>query len=246
MVIVPAGIFRMGDIKGSAYERPVHTVNFAQAFAMGRYTVTFDEYDYYAKSAGISLPDDQGWGRERRPVMNVSWQEAVAYAQWLAEQTGKLYCLPSEADWEYAARAGTGTAYWWGDAIGSNRANCSGSGSEWSGKQTAPVGSFKPNPWGLHDTVGNVWEWVQDPFGMATIKARSPMAQCGSKGEANRGCCVAALGSTIETSPVLRPASASIQATVTAVSVFVWLVCFPMLFDLCFRSSPSSCLGMPS
>ena len=166
MVIVPAGSFRMGDIggKGSADERPVHTVSFAQAFAIGRYTVTFDEYDYYAKSAGISLPDDSGWGRGRRPVINVSWQQAVAYAKWLAEQTGKPYRLPSEAEWEYAARAGTETAYWWGDGIGSNRANCNGSGSEWSGQQTAPVGSFEPNSWGLHDTVGNVWEWVQDPW----------------------------------------------------------------------------------
>ena len=162
MVIVPAGSFSMGGNYNDD-EKPQHTVSFAQAFAIGRYTVTFDEYDYYAKSAGISLPDDSGWGRGQRPVINVSWQEAVAYAQWLAEQTGKPYHLPSEAEWEYAARAGTETACWWGDEIGSNRANCNDSGSEWSCQQTAPVGSFDPNPWGLHDTVGNVWEWVQDP-----------------------------------------------------------------------------------
>ncbi len=161
MVIVPAGSFRMGGNYHSN-QKPLHMVSFAQAFAIGRYSVTFDEYDYYAKSAGISLPDDSGWGRWRRPVINVSWKEAAAYAQWLAEQTGKPYHLPNEAEWEYAARAGTETAYWWGDEIGTNRANCAGSGSEWSGIQTAPVGSFEPNPWGLQDTVGNVWEWVQD------------------------------------------------------------------------------------
>ena len=167
MIIIPAGSFRMGDIngQGSADERPVHTVSIAEPFGIGRYTVTFDEYDHYAHLAKIGRPSDNGWGRGRRPVINVSWHEAAAYAQWLAEQTGKAYRLPSEAEWEYAARAGTETAYWWGDEIGTNRANCAGSGSdEWSGKQTAPVDAFPPNPWGLHDTVGNVWEWVQDPW----------------------------------------------------------------------------------
>ena len=166
MVIVPAGSFRMGNIggKGSADERPVHTVSFAQAFAIGRFTVTFDEYDDYAKANQIEPPSDSGWGRGKRPVINVSWKDATAYAHWLAVQTGKAYRLPSEAEWEYAAKAGTETAYWWGDNIETNRANCDGSGSEWSGKQTAPVGSFPANPWGLHDTVGNVWEWVHDPW----------------------------------------------------------------------------------
>jgi len=95
-------------------------------------------------------------------VVDVSWEDANEYAQWLTEQTGKPYRLPSEAEWEYAARAGTETDYWWGDEIGSNRANCPYSGSEWSGQRTAPVGSFPANPWGLHDTVGNVWEWGQN------------------------------------------------------------------------------------
>lgn len=164
MLIVPAGSFRMGDISGggSDDERPVHTVSFAQSFAIGRHTVTFAEYDRFAQATGRRLPNDFGWGRERRPVVDVSWEDACAYALWLAQQTGKPYRLPSEAEWEYAARAGTETAYWWGNDIGTNRANCAGSGSQWSGKQTAPVGSFAANPWGLHDTVGNVWEWTQD------------------------------------------------------------------------------------
>jgi formylglycine-generating enzyme required for sulfatase activity len=164
MVSISRGEFRMGDIQGSgsAYERPVHSVRIPRPFAIGRYEVTFDEYDMFARLTGRALPADEGWGRGRRPVINVSWKGAVAYAKWLSGQTGKRYRLPTEAEWEYAARAGTETTYWWGDEVGKNRANCEGCGSEWDNKQTALVGSFAPNPWGLHDTVGNVWEWVQD------------------------------------------------------------------------------------
>jgi len=164
MVIVPRGTFRMGDLngKGSESERPVHAVNFADAFAIGRYTVTFEEYDRFVETSGQRKPNDFGWGRGRQPVVDVSWEDADEYARWLSEQTGKPYRLPSEAEWEYAARAGTETAYWWGETIGNNRANCRDSGSEWSGNRAAPVGSFPANPWGLHDTAGNIWEWVQD------------------------------------------------------------------------------------
>ena len=147
---------------GDADERPVHPVRIPKPFAMSRYVVTFDEYDVFARLTNRQLPADEGWGRGRRPVINVSWEDAVAYAEWLSQQTGKRYRLPTEVEWEYAARAGTETAYWWGDEIGKNRANCDGCGSPWDNKQTAPVGSFSPNSWGLYDTVGNVWEWVQD------------------------------------------------------------------------------------
>ena len=94
--------------------------------------------------------------------MNVSWKDAKAYVRWLSERTGEKYRLLSEAEWEYVARAGTTTAYWWGDEIGQNRANCDGCGSRWDDKRTAPVGSFPANPFGLHDVHGNVWEWVED------------------------------------------------------------------------------------
>ena len=153
----------MGDLDGGGWEdeRPVHTVSFAEAFAIGRHAVTFADYDRFVLAKNQRKPTDY-WGRGNMPVVDVSWDEAVAYARWLAEQTGKPYRLPTEAEWEYAARAKTETAYWWGKDIGQNRANFDGSGSPWSGKQTAPVGSFPPNPWGLHDTAGNVWEWVQD------------------------------------------------------------------------------------
>ncbi len=165
MVRIPAGRFRMGDIQGGggSNEKPVHRVSVSE-FAMGRYEVTFAEYDKFAQATGREKPDDEGWGRGNRPVINVSWNDAVAYAEWLSQQTGKEYRLPTEAEWEYAARAGTKTKYWWGNKIGNNRANCDGCGSRWDEKQTAPVGSFAANPFGIYDTVGNVWEWVVDPW----------------------------------------------------------------------------------
>jgi formylglycine-generating enzyme required for sulfatase activity len=164
MVWIPAGSFKMGDIQGGgdSDEQPVHRVS-VDKFAMGRYEITFAEYDKFAQATGREKPDDRGWGRGNRPVINVSWHDAKAYADWLSEQTGQNYRLPTEAEWEYAARAGTNTKYWWGNEIGKNRAACYGCGAQWgwdAKKMTAPVGSFSPNPFGLHDTVGNVWEWT--------------------------------------------------------------------------------------
>lgn len=93
-------------------------------------------------------------------MIYVSWEDAVAYAAWMSKVTGRNYRLPTEAEWEYAARAGTTTRYWWGNELGRNHANCYDCGSQWDGKQTAPVGSFEANKFGLHDTAGNVWEWT--------------------------------------------------------------------------------------
>ena len=101
-------------------------------------------------------------GAANRPVINVSFDDAQAYVRWLSQETGKQYRLPTEAEWEYVARAGSTTVYWWGDDVDENNAVCDGCGSQWDGKQTAPVGLFKPNPFGVHDTAGNVFEWVQD------------------------------------------------------------------------------------
>jgi len=163
MVRIPGGEFLMGSKKGEGDldETPEHPVRITP-FAIGKYEVTFAEYDMFANATNRDLPDDEGWGRENRPVINVSWHDAVAYAAWLSDQTGKRYRLPTEAEWEYAARAGTRTAYWWGNDVGRNHANCNGCGSQWDDRQTAPVGSFPANPFGLSDTAGNVWEWVQD------------------------------------------------------------------------------------
>ncbi len=161
MVVIPAWKLRIGG-KGKS-ESPVHTVTIERPFAIGVYALTFEEYDRFVWDANHDLPDDRGWGRKRRPVIEVSWDDAMAYVKWLSAQTGKKYRLPTEAEWEYAARGeGPRTTYWWGNAVGKGQANCQGCGSKWEGEGTAPVGSFKPNPFGLYDTAGNVWEWVRD------------------------------------------------------------------------------------
>ncbi|MDV6342212.1 SUMF1/EgtB/PvdO family nonheme iron enzyme [Nitrosomonas sp. Is24] len=166
MVRIPPGKFLMGSLETEGGrdvdEGPQHEVTIGYPFEIGKYAVTFDEYDAFAKATNRRLPDDQSWGRGKRPVINVSFNDAQDYVRWLSQQTGKRYRLPSEAEWEYAARAGTQTRYWWGDDIGENNANCGECGSQWDGLQTAPAGSFKANAFGLHDTAGNVWEWVQD------------------------------------------------------------------------------------
>ena len=164
MVVVPAGRFRMGCLSGpncSNNELPVRQVSVG-SFALSQYEVTFEEYDRFARDTGRRWPDDHGWGRGRRPVIDVSWDDAVTFAAWLSEETGARYRLPSEAEWEYAARAGTTTPYSWGHEIGRNRANCMSCGSRWDDDRTATVGSFPANGWGFHDMSGNVSEWVED------------------------------------------------------------------------------------
>ena len=166
MVLIPAGVFEMGCISGGCRsdERPAHTVQISRPFAIGRFEVTFAQWDACAAAGGCGMqrPGDQGWGRGNRPVINVSLQDAEAYVQWLSRETGERYRLPSEAEWEYAARAGSRTRYPWGNEMLRNMANCSDCGSRWGDNQTAPVGSFPPNDFGLHDMHGNVWERLAD------------------------------------------------------------------------------------
>jgi len=167
MVVIPAGSFTMGSPATESgrqlTEAPQHTVTIAKPFAVSKFEVTFAEWDACAAQGDcIAHVDDHGWGRNRQPVINVSSDDAQRYVTWLSKITGKTYRLLSEAEYEYAARGGTQTAYPWGDDIGSNHANCAGCGSRWDAAQTAPVGSFAPNQFGLYDMVGNVWEWVQD------------------------------------------------------------------------------------
>ncbi len=144
-------------------ERPQVDVEIAYPFALGKYEVTFDEWDHCVDEGGCGYrPTDRGFGRGSRPVIHVSRLDAEEYLAWLTEATGQTYRLPSNAEWEYAARAGTATARWWGDELGTGRAVCDGCGSRWDDRSTAPVGSFPPNPWGLHDMLSNVSEVVAD------------------------------------------------------------------------------------
>jgi|GEM_PF-6631294 len=169
MVGLPAGGFVMGSPVNDpdpddpyGYEKPQHIVRIGYRFAIGRYPVTFEEYDYFCNQTGRQPPSDSGWGRGRRPVINVSWQDAQDYCDWLSRTTGQRYRLPSEAEWEYACRAGTRTRYAFGDQITKVDANY------WQGDhpidKTTEVGSYLPNPWGLCDMHGNVWECTQDLY----------------------------------------------------------------------------------
>jgi len=171
MVSIQGGTFRMGCVSGSkdcaSDEKPVHTVTVG-SFLMGKYEVTFDEWDACVAGGGCShYPvNKKKAARGQRAVNNVSWDDAQEYIKWLNQETGKQYRLPTEAEWEYAARAGTKTKYSWG-----NSKNAAGKYA-WYDKNaydvgvkyahTHSVGTKKPNPWGLYDMHGNVWEWVQD------------------------------------------------------------------------------------
>jgi formylglycine-generating enzyme required for sulfatase activity len=145
---------------GYENELPQHRVTIAQRFAIGRYPVTFDEYDRFCEARRREKPDDQGWGREQRPVINVGWNDAQDYLAWLSQEIGRAYRLPSEAEWEYACRAGTTTRFWFGESITPKNANYNDSGLG----RTSEIGAYPANGWGLHDMDGHVWEWVEDDW----------------------------------------------------------------------------------
>ena len=168
MVALSGGSFRMGDLSGAGYdvERPVHNVT-VPAFRMGKYEVTFTQWDACVADGGCDGYRPYAWsmGRGNRPVFNVSWDDTREFINWLSVRTGERFRLPSEAEWEYAARAGSTTEYSWGHDISESRANyCTKRCGHWWYPTNAaePVGSFPANAWGLHDMHGNVWEWVQD------------------------------------------------------------------------------------
>jgi formylglycine-generating enzyme required for sulfatase activity len=162
LVVIPAGSFTMGspaeEIGRDAQEGPRHPVAFAYEFAIGRYEVTFAQFDACVDAGGCShRPNDQGWGRGNRPVVDVSWNDAMEYVTWLSNETGQRYTLPSESEWEYAARAGTNTPWHTGNAILTDDANILNAFA-----RTVAVGAYPPNAFGLHDVHGNVAEWVLD------------------------------------------------------------------------------------
>ncbi len=163
IVVLEGGNYLRGDAQGDDDEKPPTPVMVAP-FGIGITEVTFEQYDRFCEDTRRERPDDSDWGRGQRPAINVSWQDAVAYTEWLSRKTRQAYRLPTDAEWEYAMRAGNASRFWWGDEPGIARANCEGCGSLWDGDKTAPVGSFAPNPFGLYDTAGNVFEWVADCY----------------------------------------------------------------------------------
>lgn len=169
MVVVPAGEFTMGSPPSEQQAEAQHRVTIAYPFTVSRFDVTFDEWDACVNEGGCGgyRPADQGWGRGKRPVIDVSWENAKAYVNWLSHKTGKAYRLLSESEWEYVARAGTTTRFSFGDTLSPRQANYDGSDdgsgpSDVNRQKTMPVGSFPANGFGLHDTHGNVSEWVED------------------------------------------------------------------------------------
>ena len=173
LLALPKGEFTMGDDSSSGYkdDSPAHKVTI-QPFWIGETEITFNQYDAYTKEKGLKPVDDEGWGRDNRPVINVSWNDTQGYLKWLnkkyAKQLNGLKCrLPTEAEWEYAARVGTNTQYYWGDR--DNKAsheytNYDSKEGEDQWEYTAPVASLLPNKFGLYDMSGNVWEWVEDKW----------------------------------------------------------------------------------
>ncbi len=198
LVVIPAGKFKMGDINGSglANERPVVEKTIANSFAMQSKEVSVSEYEQFVANTGYKTEAEKNRGcayylngepvweatlnwrnpgfdqDSDFPAVCLTYNDAKAYADWLSGQTGQLFRLPNEVEWEYAARAGKETEYPWGNEIGKNLANCGWCGSEWSNKSAAPTGSFSPNAFGLYDTVGNVWEWTNKKSEQSDVAVR--------------------------------------------------------------------------
>ena len=218
MVVVPAGSFWMGSPRGEAGrdgdEGPRHEVRIAEPFAMGVYEVTFAQWDACAAAGGCGgrRPKDRGWGRGDRPVIFVSWDDAQAYVRWLSEKTGERYRLPSESEWEYAARAGTATRYWWGNGIGGGRANCDGCGSRWDNDRTAPVGSFAANPWACTTCTATSGSGSRTA-GTTATRAPRRTARRGRRAAARVAFCAAAPGNSNRGTSAPRSASGSPTAS---------------------------------
>jgi formylglycine-generating enzyme required for sulfatase activity len=198
LVVIPAGSFRMGDITGAGLdnERPVKTQDFKQSFGISETEISVKDFGSFVNSSSYVTDaekqkgcaayedgqavweDDRNWRspgftqNEDSPVVCVSMNDAKAYVDWISKASSQAYKLPTEARWEYAARAGKETDYWWGEGISTDNANCGWCGSQWSNISTSPVGSFERNDFGLFDTVGNVWEWTTSNQAQSTSVVR--------------------------------------------------------------------------
>jgi formylglycine-generating enzyme required for sulfatase activity len=162
LVSLPASAFTMGSNSSDPSEKPAHRATIKAPFAIGKYELTVEQWNKCVAAGACQPAGTDGSAPKDAPVRDVSWDDAQRYLKWLSTLTGKSYRLPTEAEWEYAARAGTSTRYWWGDQMSKGKANCKECGDPWSAQAPASVGSFAANPFGLYDTAGSVWEWVAD------------------------------------------------------------------------------------
>lgn len=157
MVTIPAGTFAMGS-NDDPTEKPIHQVKI-KSFAIGKYPITVREWNQCVAAKACTY---KATGNDDTPVTNISWNDTKQFTEWLSRATKKQYRLPTEAEWEYAARGGTQTKYWWGDQPAAGMANCKGCNEPYDATQPMKAGSLKPNPFGLYDMGGGVAQWVTD------------------------------------------------------------------------------------
>ena len=162
LINLPAGRFTMGDKHGDRSEKPAHRVSIKKPFAIGKYEVTVGQWKECRKAGACGAIPEHSNTSDNMPVRDVSWSDTQKYVRWLSKTTGQQYRLPTEAEWEYAARAGTQSRFWWGDKVGKGHANCKNCGGKWDRNTPAEVDAYPPNPFGLYGTSGGVWEWVAD------------------------------------------------------------------------------------
>jgi formylglycine-generating enzyme required for sulfatase activity len=162
LVSLPAGSFTMGNNASDPSEKPAHQVAIGAPFAIGKYEVTVQQWNACVEAKACPQVAQPPNTSPTAPMRDVSWDDAQQYVKWLARTTGKPYRLPTEAEWEFAARGGTATRFWWGAQMAAGKASCKDCGQPWAADRPANTGSFSANPYGLHDTSGSVWEWVSD------------------------------------------------------------------------------------
>ncbi len=162
MVSLPGDRFIMGDARGDRTEKPARRVTIGKPFAIGKYEISVGQWNACVLDGGCDYTPEAAGTNPDAPVWDISWGDAQKYVEWLSARTGKAYRLPTEAEWEYAARGGTKARYWWGSKLVKGKANCKDCGGDYDRKAPVSIDSLGPNPFGLHGTSGGVWEWVQD------------------------------------------------------------------------------------